>query len=539
MASSGFESLIAPLAERVAVWAKRPDEFVKDTYAHDPEGEPVILDDPQIEILQAVAEHDRVAVRASHGIGKTATCSLLAHWWLATRKPALVVTLAGTWNHLTDKLWPEIRVWSSGWALKDGFEWMDQEIHSLANKDGVRCKASSSDKPENIEGWHNPNLLVLIDEAKNVPDDVYAAIRGALTQASKKGTRPKLFVSSTPPLAPVGWYSDLFRTKSEGWRLIHVPAKASKRVSQEWIDEMARDFGPESAVYQSKVDGDVPEGNATSVIHMKWVERAMQAEPRLDNRRPVLTCDVARDGEDLTVIGQIHEAKFAIRRWRASNDTMTCAAMCREEVIRTRASMLIVDDTGVGGGVTDRLLELQREERQRVQKLDEFDKDDKEPAFPLDCTIVPVKFGASAERDDRFANTKSELWWTTRDALKEGRLILPTAHEIAALQLPRGSDLRAQLVAPIYDETSRNQILVIDHVDTTDRREKYKALPRKSPDLAHALILGVRYYFRQKPEVVMPTSLVDLRSKKLHDALKRKVAEKAKGGNGVGNGGFL
>lgn len=533
-------NLVAGLRQRVGVWRQDPVAFVRDTFSADPEGEPIILDDPQIDILRAVAEHDRVAVRASHGVGKTATCALLGPWWLATRKPALVVTLAGTWNHLTDKLWPEIRVWSRGWRLREGFEWMDLEVHCLADPDGRRIKASSSDKPENIEGWHNANLLVLIDEAKNVPDDVYAAIRGALTQASKKGTRPKLFVSSTPPLAPVGWYSDLFRTKGEGWKLIHVPASASKRVSPEWVAEMARDFGTDSAVYQSKVDGDIPEGNATSVIHMKWIEAAMRKEPTKDNRRPVLTCDVARDGEDLTVIGQIYEAKFGVRRWKASNDTMQCVALCREEVLKTGARMLIVDDTGVGGGVTDRLLELQKEQRDRVSRWDPLDGDDgREPAFPLDCAIVPVKFGAAAERDDRFANTKAELWWTTRDALKDGRLALPTEHEIAALQLPRGSDFRTQLAAPIYDETSRNQILVIDHVDSTDRREKYKALPRKSPDLAHALILGVRYYFRQKPEVEMPTTLVEARGRKLHDTLKKRIAAQRKGNQGTGNGGWV
>ena len=43
----------------------------------------------------------------------------------------------------------------------------------------------------------------------------------------------------------------------------------------------------------------------------------------------------------------------------------------------------------------------------------------------------------------------------------------------------------------------------IDRIDVLDRRvpgkDKTKSLPTKSPDLAHAFILGVRHYLRQTP----------------------------------------
>jgi len=453
-------------------WTEDPVAFVLGTYRCDPEGAPVRIDAPQAQILRAVAEHDRVAVRSAHGIGKTTCASWLTHWWLATRMPALVVTMAGTWGHLEDKLWPEVNQWGRLWRLRDAFEWQQMGIYSKANPDGWRAVASASDEPENIEGFHNPNVLVIVDEAKSVPDEVWAAIRGALTQTSRGGSRPKVAVFSTPPLVKVGWYVDLFGSKASGWKTIHVSAHESSRVSKDWIEEMRVDFGEDSAVYQSKVGGDIPEGAAEAVVQIRWFEAAQLVEEVKDRKGTAVSCDVAREGEDLTTFGRIRNGRFDVTEWKAVNDTMWAAGACKRRVIEDKARILVVDDTGVGGGVTDRCLEMQREE-----------------TFPKDCRIVGVKFGASAPAKGRFHSTKDQLWWMTRDALKNGLLALPSDSDLAALQLPRSSDLKSQVCAAIYEEDSQSRIRVLDKRETN--AEKTKALPTKSPDLAHALILAV------------------------------------------------
>ena len=443
-----------------------------ETYKSDPEGEPVVVDPPQANILRAVAKDDRVAVRACHGIGKTTTASWLTHWWLATRSPALVVTMAGTWGHLEDKLWPEINQWGRLWRLRDAFEWQQMGIYSRTNPDGWRAVASASDKPENIEGFHNPNVLVIIDEAKAVPDPVATAIRGALTQTSRGGHRPKVVVLSTPPLVKVGWYVDLFGPKSSGWTTLHVSAFQSPRVSKDWIEEMRVDFGEDSPVYQSKVNGDIPEGAAEAVVQIRWFEAAQQAEAKEDRKGTAISCDVAREGEDLTTFGRIKNSRFDIVKWKAQNDTMWVAGECARQVAEERARVLVIDDTGVGGGVTDRVVELQREGK-----------------FPEDCRIMAVKFGQAAPQNTRYHSIKDQLWWMTRSALKDALLVLPTDREIGALQLPRHSDLKSQVCAAIYEEDSQSRIRVLDK--RVGNQERTRALPTKSPDLAHALILAV------------------------------------------------
>lgn len=452
----------------MARWVSDPVLFVTQSYKADPEGRPVVVDGPQARILRAVRDHDRVAVRSAHGVGKTTAAAWLTHWWLSTHQPALVVTLAGTWPHLEQRLWPEIHTWGRRWLLNEAYEWQEMGIYHKLEPHAWRAQASSSDKPEHIEGWHSPNLLILVDEAKAMPDEMYEAIRGALTQRSATGAKPKLVVLSTPPLVNAGWYAELFGVRSEGWELVHITAMDSPRVSQDYIDEMERDFGPESAVYKAKVLGEIPDGSSEAVIYLQWVEAAQRRGPVKDKKGVALCCDVARQGEDLTILGKIESSNFTVLKWKASNDTMECVGMCVAAILDHNARVIAIDDTGVGGGVTDRLIELRNQ-------------------GTIDCVITPVKFGASARRKDRFHARKDELWWSLRDGFKNQSLSIPNDHQLAAYHFPRGTTLRGQLVGAIYEEDSQSRVRVLDH---RDGREKTKGLPQKSPDIAHALMIG-------------------------------------------------
>lgn len=55
-----------------------------------------------------------------------------------------------------------------------------------------------------------------------------------------------------------------------------------------------------SPIYQSKVLGEFPDISDDSLIHPMWIEAA-QKRSLERNRRPVLSWDIARFGEDETV----------------------------------------------------------------------------------------------------------------------------------------------------------------------------------------------------------------------------------------------
>ncbi len=96
-------------------------------------------------------------------------------------------------------------------------------------------------------------------------------------------------------------------------------------------------FGEDSPEYQSYVLGEIPEGAAETVIQSRWVEEAQRRNPDKEDRRPtVVTCDVAREGEDLTTFGVFKQGRFNLARfendgrpgWLSHADLMQVAGRC-------------------------------------------------------------------------------------------------------------------------------------------------------------------------------------------------------------------
>jgi hypothetical protein len=108
------------------------------------------------------------------------------------------------------------------------------------------------------------------------------------------------------------------------------------------------------------------------------------------------------------------------------------------------ADRIVIDDTGLGGGVTDRLREL----GMRVQ---------------------PFIAGGAAIDSEHFDNARAELWFTSRD-------------ELADCDIPADPQLAADLVAPIYKMTSAGKKKLEPKEDTKKRLGR-------SPDRADGLNL--------------------------------------------------
>jgi phage terminase large subunit len=499
-------------------WKLHPDDFVVDSMDSDPYGRPVVVDAVQKKILRAVAHHDRVAVISGRGVGKTASAAMIALWWLATRRPAAVITSAGTWSHIEDKLWPEINAWARHWRLRNPFEWQALGVYSLAFPETWKIVSTSSDKAANVEGFHSPNLLLVIDEAKAMSDEVYGALIASLSGDEADGEQ-KAVVLSTPPTADVGWFAAA--CASDLWHTVHASGLESKRVSRAYIREIADTFGENSNEYKAYVLGVIPQGGVGQLIQKAWLQAAQALGANKADRRPaVITCDVARFGDDLSAIGVIDQAKFSLVRfedgrwgWFNGIDLMAVARRVGAALkIHPNARAVCIDDTGLGGGVTDKLRELQTE-----------------GAIRKEVSIVPINFGSSPRRPDRFDTKKDELWWQTREAIRIGderpkpQLALPTNDEMDSWRVPRGSELLKQLGAPVYESNMQEQIKVYDK--RLSGKERTKSLPTKSPDMAHAVILGVDYYLRQE-QVSQPakpaTNQEEALAQMMQELLKRR-----------------
>ena len=168
------------------------------------------------------------------------------------------------------------------------------------------------------------------------------------------------------------------------------------------MEERKLRWGVNSPIYQSKVLGEFPDLSDDTLILPRWIEAA-QKRTLPHTRRPLVAADIARFGEDETVI--MRREGGWIRTYRAHHkaDTMTTTGhivnAMREidaEEGKNDWARAVVDVPGVGGGVVDRLAEL-------------------------DLPVVPYNGGEAPIDKERFVNARAEDYWTLRERFEQAR----------------------------------------------------------------------------------------------------------------------
>ena len=114
----------------------------------------------------------------------------------------------------------------------------------------------------------------------------------------------------------------------------------------------------------------------------------------------IVACDVARYGRDKTIVVRRQGARARIVRKINGQDTMSIAEYLKEYCEREKVDFVVVDETGVGGGVVDRLRQL----RLRGPKL------------------VPFVAGSSPSNPRYHVNLGAEVWWIMRNRYESGDL---------------------------------------------------------------------------------------------------------------------
>jgi hypothetical protein len=295
-----------------------------------------------------------------------------------------------------------------------------------------------------------------MDEASGISEDIWDAVEGLLAG----GDAHVLAISN--PLRTSGSFYDAFHSKRDEWHTITVSAydtpaftgeevpRALRRnlVSRKWVERLERrnPGGNEVAV---KVRGEFPSAADDTVVARVDLEHAQEQtiEPGLPL---VIGVDVARFGSDKTVIAVREGHWIRVVKVTQGRDLMwTCGAVL--DVARSlhqakgRRPKIVVDDVGLGGGVTDRLREI-----------GEFQ-------------IVAFNGGSKASSRDA-VNRRSELW------LRAGE-VMPL------LDLdPGDEELAADLLAPTFSFASDGARMVERKSDTRKRL-------RRSPDRADACLL--------------------------------------------------
>jgi phage terminase large subunit len=438
----------------------------------------------QAAILQAIAENMKVAVRSCHGIGKDWVAARIALWFLHNYAPSIVITTGPTDRQVKGILWKEIALFQNtckaygypGDCLTQRLQ-LDVDWYAW----GFTAPPRDTNK---IQGFHEKDILVIIDEASGVTPEIYQSLEAVLSSQNarkleignptdpfsdfaksfKTPSVKKLAYScyDTPNFTTFGinekdmldgsWQAKIGRAELP-WPKLTTPHWVADRIDAGWV--------PGTALYDARIKGNFPSESPDSLIPLSWIERSSGYAS--DSKYPVeLGVDVAREGTDQTVIvlrvgdhvQTLHEVRGA--------DIMETTGQCVNLRRQYKATAIKVDVCGVGGGVFDRLKEMG------------------EPAQAANA-------GWASLKPNTYVNARSEWLWELRQRFASNRI--KAAPDLC-------EKLAQQLTEVKWKLASGGQVKI-------EPKEETKKRIKRSPDHADAVAIvfaeGLKY--RHKDDV--------------------------------------
>ena len=151
---------------RIPRYRKDPLLFFKEVTHFEP--------DPwQREAAVAVSQHRRVAIRSGQGVGKTALEANLMWWFIACFSYPRIVCTAPTMQQLDNVLWAEMAKWlDASPVLQMMFTWTKTRVYMNGYDRRWFAVPRTATKPESLQGFHEDNMLFVVDEASGVADPI-------------------------------------------------------------------------------------------------------------------------------------------------------------------------------------------------------------------------------------------------------------------------------------------------------------------------------------------------------------------------------
>lgn len=418
----------------------------------------------QKQIARALTKERRVAVKGCNASGKDYLTGRLVLWWQQYYNDAITVVIGPTDRQVKKVVWEHTRTAYNranangvnlGGRMLETAEWKIADNHFAIG--------FSTDDPNNIQGFHSPNLLVIVTEAHQVPDThIDAAFR----------LMPRCLVMTGNPFSISGTFFEAFHSQADRWATYtisafdtpNVRARESRvpgLITIEDVEDRRAEVGEDSPLYVAGVLGEFPESLEDVMVPLAWSKEAVGRQ--LPPAPPeVMAVDVARYGENHSVIAR-RRGPVARITWRARGKSMTeLAGRIGLECEQAEGGgTLVIDGVGPGGGVIDIL-------RERWGNA------------VHGWRIVEFQGGSTQGVDKRhYANKIAQAWGRMRDAFRMGEI---------DLDIGPGVDRRV-LDALMGQMAARPFVYQSDQRIKMASKEEMRKRGQRSPDEADALAM--------------------------------------------------
>lgn len=413
--------------------------------------------------LISIAEAIQIARTSGHGIGKSALIAWIILWAISTFEDTKGVVTANTENQLKTKTWAEVSKWHRMFIARQFFKMTATALFAadpLHEREWrIDMVPWSERNTEAFAGLHNQGkrILLLMDEASAIPDLIWEVSEGALTD---KNTQI-IWIVFGNPTKNKGRFRECFAGGkfAHRWRSDTIDSRTVPITNKEQIQKWIDDYGEDSDFVRVRVRGVFPRVDAESFIPFELANNAVEREIIEQGGAIVLGVDVGRFGDDPSVIYPRCGRDAVTRPIEIfyGLDTMTFAGKVAATFIRTHATVCMVDEGGVGGGVVDRLRQLQI------------------PVIGVDFGSKPDDFNSDGTK---YANKRAEIWGALRDWLKGG--------SIQNISTGENVSLIDELVAPTFGLNKAEAIQL-------ESKKEMRARGIPSPNVADALACTFAY----------------------------------------------
>ena len=418
-------------------------------------------DEWQKDLLRAFGRGERrMSIASCHGPGKTTVAAWCIWAMLLTRFPQKTVATAPTKGQLEDGLFAEVLKWRNR-LPEDVAKWFiykGTRIEMAANPEEsfLSIRTSRSESPEALQGVHSDHVLLIADEASGVPEPVFQAAQGSMAGPY----RQMLLISN--PVRSSGMFFDTHHKLKDRWYTKKISYKDSPRVSDDFAEDIARQHGRDSNVFRIRCLGEFPTSDDDTVIPYEYVKSAQNRDIDTSHRQKrVWGLDVARFGDDKCALVERTQRDAKVLDVWGKKGTMETSGRVKarwdDTPAHLRPELILIDEIGLGAGVVDRLKELE-------------------------LPVRGINVAETASAEEKFVNSRAELWWKGREWLEKKNTVLPLPVRGADEREDWSAQLAEELVIPKYEYLSSGKIKV-------ESKSDMKKRGHKSPNIADAFIL--------------------------------------------------
>ena len=468
----------------------------------------------QEEALRAVRDHRRVAVKAGNGLGKGFTAAVAVLWFLSCHNPAIVLTTAPTGRQVRHVLWREIGRLHGRAAERLGGHVFNTRWEVAHDRFALGL---STDEADQFQGFHSPNMLIVVDEAEGVEEPIYDAIEAVMTTGNCK----LLLIGN--PTSDSGTFRRAFHEDRRMYHTITISALESPNVEEqrvvvpglttaEWVAERAGMWGEESPMYQARVLGLFCDQPQDRLIPLSKIEEAIaryrlladssesgrrgpapfaQDERKEDGEEHLLAQDEGKKAGADYLLAQDEQNKAGADTFRGNNGgsggeghgaTVLAVDVARfgedQSVLVAANSDTVLDIKSYRGldtmELTGRVVEAHRRWKPQRIVVDEIGigAGVVDRLKELGLPVSGINVGRPARQRKVFANLRAEGYWNLYELFHQG-----------AIAIPDDAELAGQLASLKPGQNSRGQLFI-------EKKDEARARGLPSPDKADALMMA-------------------------------------------------